>query len=194
MTKLQLIIPLIFLVSCNSYYFPLLIETPERIINSFRTYTPGEDYIENQEYSFITVELGQQNATLVLGSIENNVFTWLGRDNVVFETYRGFIIKSIGLEHNFEIVDPIQSIDKVLSNGTGNIFYNFDNPRLFGLEALITRFNKTTDQVSISLKSNDINWNVKFNVSYNSNGLAISANQTLHPFLSPAKLRFFYKY
>ena len=92
MTKLQLIIPLIFLVSCNSYYFPLLIETPERIINSFRTYTPGEDYIENQEYSFITVELGQQNATLVLGSIENNVFTWLGRDNVVFETYRGFII------------------------------------------------------------------------------------------------------
>ena len=29
-----MIIPLFLLASCNSYYFPLWVETPERIINS----------------------------------------------------------------------------------------------------------------------------------------------------------------
>ena len=83
-----MILPLVFFTSCSggggfsSDYFPLLLETPKRVINSFKPYTPGDDYIQNQKTSFVTVELGAQNATLVLQSIDNNVFTWIGLDNV----------------------------------------------------------------------------------------------------------------
>ena len=66
MNKLKMIIPLL-LVSCNdigisSDYFPLLLETPKRMINNFKPYYPEDDYIQNQQSSFVTVELGQNNA------------------------------------------------------------------------------------------------------------------------------------
>ena len=107
MNKLKMIIPLVLSVSCslNSDYFPLLVETPQRVINSFKPYSPGDDYIKEQQTSFITVELGQQNATLVLESIESDIFTWIGQDNVALKTYKGFIINTVGLEHNFEITN-----------------------------------------------------------------------------------------
>jgi hypothetical protein len=194
MIKLKIIIPLAVLASCNSYYFPLIAETPERIINSFKPYSPGENYIRNQEYSFVTVELGQQNATLVLGSIENNIFTWLGRDNVIFKTYKGFIISAVGLEHNFEIIDPIDSIEMILSNGKGNLSYNFDSPRLYDLKASTVDFNQSQNYVAINLVAGDINWDVEITIRYGSRGLPSEVIQSIHPFLNPAKLSFYYKY
>ena len=194
MIKLKMIIPLFLLASCNSYYFPLWVETPERIINSFKPYSPGENYIDNQEYSFITAELGQQNATLVLSSIQNNIFTWLGRDNVIFKTYQGFIISTVGPEHNFEMIDPIESIDLVLSEEKSYLSYNFDNPRLYGLKVSKVRLKKSKDQIVLSLSANAINWDAKINVSYGSKGLPSKVTQSLHPFLEPAKIRFYYKY
>ena len=194
MIKLKMIIPLVLLASCNSYYFPLWVETPERIINSFKPYSPGENYIDNQEYSFITAELGQQNATLVLSSIQNNIFTWLGRDNVIFKTYQGFIISTVGLEHNFEMIDPIESIDLVLREEKSYLSYNFDNPRLYGLKVSKVKLKKSKDQIDLSLSANDINWDVKVNVSYGSKGLPSKVTQSLHPFLDSAKIRFYYKY
>lgn len=194
MIKLKIIFPLVVLASCNSYYFPLIAETPERIINSFKPYSPGENYIKNQEYSFVTVELGQQNATLVLGSIENNIFTWLGRDNVIFKTYKGFIISAVGLEHNFEIIDPVNSIEMILSNGKGVLSYNFDNPRLYDLKASAVDFKELEGYVAINLVADDINWDVEITLEYGSKGLPSEVTQSIHPFFSPAKLRFYYKY
>ena len=97
MIKLKMIIPLFLLASCNSYYFPLWVETPERIINSFKPYSPGENYIDNQEYSFITAELGQQNATLVLSSIQNNIFTWLGEIMLFLKPIKVLLLALLGL-------------------------------------------------------------------------------------------------
>jgi len=194
MNKLKLIFSLALLASCNSYYFPLLVETPQRIINSFKPYSPGENYIQNQQYSFVTVELGQQNATLVLNSIENNIFTWVGRDNVTLRTYKGLIINTVGLKNNFEIIDPIASIDKLLSEGDGSLLYNFDNPRLYELKASTVNFFISEDRADLSLVSSDINWDVDIVVDYSSKGLPSEVKQSLHPFLKPAKLRFYYKY
>ena len=194
MNKLKIAIPLIFLASCQSDYFSLLAESPQRIINSFKSYSPGEDYIQNQQYSFISVELGQQNATLVLESIDKDIFTWVGRGNVVFKTYKGFIISTLGLEHNFEIVDPIVSIEKFLIDKSDNLFYNFDNPKLYELQvAKITSF-YSKDQIKLSLTSNDINWDVEIRIKYDVKGLPEELEQSLHPFLKPAKIKFFYKF
>ncbi len=194
MNKLKIIIPLVFLASCNSYYFPLLVETPQRIVDSFKPYSPGESYIQNQKSSFVTVELGQQNATLVLSSIENNIFTWVGRGNVTFKTYKGLIISTIGLEHNFNIIDPIASIERVLGDGGGDLSYNFDNPRLYELQMSSVNLMQSKDQIELDLRSYDINWDAEISVGYGPKGLPLKATQSLHPFLKTAKLSFYYKY
>jgi hypothetical protein len=194
MNKLKMILPLALLASCNSYYFPLWVETPQRIISSFKPYSPGDNYIQNQQYSFITVELGQQNATMVLNSIDDNIFTWVGRDNVTFRTYKGLIIDTVGLEHNFEIINAISSIDKLLDDGDGGLSYNFDNPRLYELEATAVKSFESLDRLEIALVSNDINWNIDLEIAYGSRGLPTKVQQSLHPFLKPAKIHFYYKY
>ena len=194
MNKLKIIIPLAFLVSCNSYYFPLWVETPQRILNSFKPYSPSEDYIKNQQFSFITVELGQQDATLVLSSIKNNIFTWVGRDNVAFKTYKGIIIETNGLEHNFLLKNPIESIDGILEHSRGRLVYDFDNPRLYGLQVALVRLLESEEQIVMDLESDDIDWDAKISVKNGPKGLAAETMQSLHPFLKDVKLRFYYKY
>ena len=196
MNKLKMIIPLVFSVSCslNSDYFPLLVETPQRVINSFKPYSPGDDYIEKQQTSFITVELGRQNATLVLESIESDIFTWIGQDNVALQTYKGFIINTVGLEHNFEITNPILSIDRMLMNNNNTLFYNFDSPRLYELEVSLNDIHQSINMIKLELASEDINWDLKISVDYGSTGLPSSSVQSLHPFTKPAILHFYYNY
>jgi len=194
MSKLKIIIPLVFLASCNSYYFPLLVQTPQRILNSFKPYSPSEDYIKNQQFSFITVELGQQDATLVLSSIKNNIFTWVGRDNVTFITYKGIIIETKGLEHNFMLKNPIESIASILENSRGRLVYDFDNPRLYELQVSLVRFMESEEQIVMDLESDDIGWDANISVKHGSKGLPAETIQSLHPFLKDVKLRFYYKY
>lgn len=198
MSKFRMIIPIVFITSCSgglsSDYLPLLLETPKRVINSFKSYTPGDNYIQNQKTSFVTVELGAKNATLVLQSIDNKIFTWIGLDNVVFKTYKGFIISTAGLEHNLEIVDPISSIDKLLVNERNILLYTFDNPRLYDLPVSATYINQSRELIELDLFSDDINWQSRIKIEYESNGLPSTSILSLHPFLKPARLRFYYKY
>ncbi|MDB2411401.1 YjbF family lipoprotein [Gammaproteobacteria bacterium] len=194
MNKIKILIPLIILVSCNSYYFPLWLDTPNRIINSLKAYSPGIDYIENQEYSFITVQMGQLRATLVLNSIEDEVFTWVGRDNVSIQTYRGVVIRTFGLEHNFKIIDPINSVRDILSNKKQSLSCNFDNPRLYELELIAKDYSQEINNISFVLVAHDINWRSEVSVIYEKNTLPTDVIQSLHPFYKPAKINFYYKY
>tara|TARA_B100001287_G_scaffold62031_1_gene50139 strand:+ start:47062 stop:47646 length:585 start_codon:yes stop_codon:yes gene_type:complete len=194
MNKFKIIVPLIFLLSCNSYYFPLLLETPKSIINSLKAYSPSEDYIQNQQYSFITVDMGQLNATLVLSTIENGVFTWVGRDNVSIQTYKGIIIKTLGLEHNFEIIDPVNNIKDILSSQKQTLYYNFDNPKLYELKVLVKDFSQDINKISFTINAKDIDWRSKVSVTYSKNNLPNEVTQSLHPFYKSAKINFYYKY
>ena len=72
--------------------------------------------------------------------------------------------------------------------------YNFDNHRLYGLKVSAVKLKKSKDQIDLSLSANDINWDVKVNVSYGSKGLPSKVTQSLHPFLESAQIRFYYKY
>lgn len=194
MSKLKIIIPLVFLVGCNSYYLPLLVQTPQRIFSSLKPYSLTEEYIKNQQYSFVMVELGQQDATLVLSSIKSDIFTWVGRDNVTFKTYKGIIIETKGLEHNFMLKNPIESINSILEYSRGRLVYDFDNPRLYELQVYLVRFMQSEEQIVMNLASDDIGWDANISVKQGSKGLAAETIQSLHPFLRDVKLRFYYKY
>ena len=76
MKKPSLILATIMLSSCNSYYFPLILETPQAIIDQFKPYELDQDYVEQQRYSFISAELDGLNATLMLNQIDDGVFKW----------------------------------------------------------------------------------------------------------------------
>jgi hypothetical protein len=82
----------------------------------------------------------------------------------------------------------------ILSNGKGDLSYNFDSPRLYDLKASTVDFNQSQDYVAINLDAGDINWDVEITIGYGSRGLPSEVIQSIHPFLNSAKLRFFYKY
>ena len=194
MNKLKMIIPLVLLASCNSYYFPLLVEAPQRIISSFKPYSPGESYIKNQESSFVTVELGQQNATLVLSSIENNIFTWVGQGNVTFKTYKGLVIKTSGLANNFTLIDPKYSVDHFLANDPRTLIFNLDKPRLYEVQAHTSKLSTSQSGLNIDLIAKSINWKIKVDITYDDKGMPIATNQTLHPFLGDVTMSYYFKY
>ena len=72
--------------------------------------------------------------------------------------------------------------------------YNFDNPRLYDLKASAVDFKELEGNVAINLVADDINWDVEITLEYGSKGLPSEVTQSIHPFFSPAKLRFYYKY
>jgi hypothetical protein len=110
------------------------------------------------------------------------------------ETYKGIIIETNGLEHNFVLKNPIESIDSILEQSRGRLIYDFDNPRLYELQVAIVRLLQSEEQIVMDLESDDIGWDAKISVKNGPKGLATETIQSLHPFLKNVKLRFYYKY
>ena len=113
---------------------------------------------------------------------------------MTFTTYKGIIIETNGLEHNFLLKNPIESIDSILEQSRGRLVYDFDNPRLYGLQVALVRLLESEEQIMMDLESDDIGWDAKISVKNGPKGLAAETMQSLHPFLKDVKLRFYYKY
>jgi hypothetical protein len=74
------------------------------------------------------------------------------------------------------------------------LVYDFDNPRLYGLQVALVRLLESEEQIVMDLESDDIDWDAKISVKNGPKGLAAETMQSLHPFLKDVKLRFYYKY
>lgn len=194
MKKPSLILATIILSSCNSYYFPLILETPQAIIDQFKPYELDQDYIEQQRYSFISAELDGLNATLMLNQIDDGVFKWVGRGGIILRTYKGFIIETQGLTNNVKLLDPKHSIDHLQANDPRILIYNLDDPMLFELPVNIEELTISKKHLLVDLYAKQINWDIKADIVYNDKGMPVSTAQTLHPFLGEISIKFYYKY
>lgn len=194
MNKPSLLAAAIILTSCNSYYFPLILETPQAIIDQFKPYELDQEYIDQQQYSFISAELDGLNATLILNAINDGVFKWVGKGGITIKTYKGFVIETLGLSNNFQLVDPKHSIDHLQANDPRTLIYNLDDPMLFELSVNIESITATKKNLLADLHADQINWDVKAHIVYSDKGMPVSSKQTLHPFLGDISLKFYFKY
>ena len=74
------------------------------VVFGFEDYEVTNEVFESFENSFIKVRFGRgPHSILILAFINDDVFEWVGRDNVRIFTKNGRVVKTLGLEHNFEI-------------------------------------------------------------------------------------------
>ncbi|MDC1165014.1 YjbF family lipoprotein [Gammaproteobacteria bacterium] len=65
-----------------------------------------DSFFDEMEYSFARVTIGRSaSAILVLSSIDNGFYTWLGSNNERIITVDGKIIYTVGLQHNINFLD-----------------------------------------------------------------------------------------
>ena len=71
----------------------------------------SKSFYDEMEYSFANVRIGRlASAILVLSSVDNDVYTWLGPNNERIITQDGKVIYTSGLQHNINYLE-FTSID-----------------------------------------------------------------------------------
>lgn len=159
-----------------------------------------QEYIAKQPYSFIRVDLGRgANIVMVLMQAENNFFTWVSATGEKIITYNGKIIKTSGLTHNVEIINPTEF--KVFSESniySGTFDVMLRNPQAFiEQEFTISIIKDEPETLLIEEKINVGILNSAYSNFYwmdKKFGKVIKSKQTINPKLPSLRIDFIYKY
>ena len=206
------------LSSCTSRDY---IDGPKAIYQSVK----GVDYeitdavIDSKEFSFIKVNIGRSIvATMTLFDINNGTYEWISSDaDQRIYTKQGKIIKTIGLEHDIEILANSHfSLNS--TNDSGKYFVRLHNP--------IGMFTQTFDRKKSEILDYNRSWLHNFNYGFkefkfrnkpkfvieerfrtavyrwagkntywvDENLNVIKSTQTIHPYLPKITINYFYKY
>ena len=102
--KISLVLLSLLINSCASF-------DPSIDLGYFRYWKEGfagnsidvdEKYINSMDYSFIKVKQGRNEAIFVLSTIDENGYeNWIGLDNNRIVTFNGLIIRTSGLDTDF---------------------------------------------------------------------------------------------
>lgn len=91
------------------------------------------------EYAFISVTLGigSPKSIMVLSAVNNNIFEWISESSEKIYTLNGKIIKTEGLSHDIEIINP-QDIPPLSADNAYTLVANFYAPELYSQSQVIT--------------------------------------------------------
>lgn len=196
------------------YLLPLLLLTHSCAFISYSEIIPlikdvtvgGEDieltneYIAQQPYSFIRVDLGKgANIIMVLQKIENGFYTWVSEDEEKITTYNGKIINTAGLIFNMDIINP--SMFKYFSNsnlysGTYDTFLK-DPKAYIEQDFQISMVDEGEDYLLFEEKIVVKVLNTEYSNFYwldRTSGLPKKTKQDIHPSLPTLRIDFIYKY
>lgn len=175
------------------------------VIFGFPDYKITKEIYDNYDNSFMKIRFGRgPHAILVLAYIEDDVFEWVGADDVRIFTANGKIIRTVGLPHNFELQD--YSTNNFKPSKASYEIVNLYNPDLY-LAKMESKFYIKDDQlkkfgntininrITERFKIESIGWSDK-NVYYqNAETLEIEkAEQNIHPRLPTLKIEYYIKY
>lgn len=196
------------------YLLPLLLLTHSCAFISYSEIIPlikdvtvgGEDieltneYIAQQPYSFIRVDLGKgANIIMVLQKIENGFYTWVSEDEEKIMTYNGKIINTAGLIFNMDIINP--SMFKYFSNsnlysGTYDTFLK-DPKAYIEQDFQISMVEEGEDYLLFEEKIVVKVLNAEYSNFYwldRTSGLPKKTKQDIHPSLPTLRIDFIYRY
>ena len=77
------------------------------VVFGYPDYDISQDIFDEYDNSFMKVRFGKgPHSILILAYIKNDVYEWVGTDDVRLFTLNGRVIKTVGLDHNFELPNP----------------------------------------------------------------------------------------
>tara|TARA_B110000259_G_C13939398_1_gene372146 strand:- start:192 stop:815 length:624 start_codon:yes stop_codon:yes gene_type:complete len=203
---IRMLFVILFLTSCGNLPITYLqnFSSVNSVVFGFPEYEITEEIYNDYDNSFIKVRFGRgPHAILVLAYVDNNVYEWVGADNVKIFTLNGRIIKTEGLTNNFEIIRPLIDIFSLSDvYETINLFnpdlisstiYRSMNSRKTTIKKLGSKIQVCRIEESFDLDL--IGWtgvNLYYRNTF-SNQIE-SSEQRIHPRLPIAKIEFYFKY
>ena len=175
------------------------------VIFGFPDYEITNEIYENYDNSFMKIRFGRgPHAILILAYINDDVYEWIGSDDVRIFTYNGRIIRTIGLPHNFELTNYSKG-NFVIDNSSYDLI-NLYNPDLYSVkmervlqskESKLDRLGEVIDiyRITERFRIESIGWTGK-NIYYqNKETLNIEMlEQDIHPRLPTLKVEYYLKY
>jgi hypothetical protein len=175
------------------------------VIFGFPDYEITNEIYENYDNSFMKIRFGRgPHAILILAYINDDVYEWIGSDDVRIFTYNGRIIRTIGLPHNFELTNYSKG-NFVIDNSSYDLI-NLYNPDLYSVkmermlqskDSKLDRLGEAIDVYRITerFRIESIGWTGK-NIYYqNKETLNIEMlEQDIHPRLPTLKVEYYLKY
>ena len=175
------------------------------VIFGFPDYEITDEIYENYDNSFMKIRFGRgPHAILILAYINDDVYEWIGSDDVRIFTYNGRIIRTIGLPHNFELTN--YSKDNFVIDNSSYDLINLYNPDLYSVkmervlqskESKLDRLGEVIDiyRITERFRIESIGWTGK-NIYYqNKETMNIEMlEQDIHPRLPTLKVEYYLKY
>jgi hypothetical protein len=196
----------LFLSSCGNLPITYIqnFSSVNSVVFGFPDYEVTEEIFNDYENSFIKVRFGRgPHAILILAYAKDNVYEWIGADNVKIYTLNGRIVKTVGLNSNIEILRPSDNIFLVSDlYETVNLF----NPDLISStihrsmnsrKATIKKLGRTiqVNRIEESFDLDLIGWSgVNLYYQNTTTGRIESSEQRIHPRLPIVKIEYYFKY
>ena len=98
-----------------------------KVIFGFPEYDINQERFDEYEYSFAKIKFNRgPHSIVILAFVEDGIYEWVGKDNVKIFTKDGRVIKTSGLNTDFEIRSP-KNIPEIASlrTSSGNKISNF---------------------------------------------------------------------
>ena len=164
-----------------------------------------QEIFDDYEYSFIKARFGKGPISiLILAYEKDGIYQWSGLDDVSIYTFNGRVIKTTGLESNFQITSPKPRLLSETETRYESI--NLYGPDLYQASLLSTfsespksiiRFGSKVSAMRIKETYSIplINWK-KSNYYFRNldSGLVELTEQSIHPKLPVLKIEFYYKF
>jgi hypothetical protein len=162
-----------------------------------------ESLFAEKRFSFAEVSLGRgPSAILSLTEIKDDIYRWKSIDNVSIYTYKGFIIKTEGLEHDISTNSKSLSLEEPLK-----LNINFLEPELYGIEVQLMKLKSEANILEKGwLKTNTTLHHIARGISFlkwrkvdrfwvnTTTRMVDKSVQHIHPDLPPINMIFYYKY
>jgi hydroxymethylpyrimidine pyrophosphatase-like HAD family hydrolase len=199
-----MLIACLSVASCSFISFSDSIPLVKTAIFGYPNVPITENDYANREFSFVIAyfEKGPMT-TFVLSESNNGIMKWVGSDGAIIFTKSGEVIKTLGLDHDYEALD--KSFNLLNKDLGGSYYVQLRNPSGFFLyQSNIKQLKK--EIIDIQYKSINVSKYVetvfveKLNLDLENyywvdeNGTVVKSMQHLNPKLPPLTIEYFYKY
>ena len=191
----------LFLQGCTAASGDIFIIIKDQILGYSEPVIELAD-IEKSNYSFMTIKAGRgPYARMILNTNKNGTYEWISSNNERVYTFKGLVVRTVNLEHNFEIKD-YASFDP-LNPSVQSFKINLDNPKLFDTvltlkvtptgEADIDRIHGPILKYDLIKEIQSIGWKSRNTLWLTQNMDPIKSIQQTHPFYKKIQFNIYLK-
>lgn len=165
-----------------------------------------DDFYKAQPYSFAKINIGRNIvAVTVLASVSDGIYLWISADGERIYTKNGKIIKTFGLKHDMNFLDPqgidFPSFQFFESNDVyqNSLLLELEKPKAIINYSYLIKEIGIDDNYYNSMKyeeefqSGKLSWDKVNNYWVDRNGRVIKSIQYIHPMMPKISLEFYYK-